>query len=221
MGDALEQLPVTGDESDLNLMLDDAGVNIWIDKYSDVFSDFDTRPLNKRKLSNDFITEICKMVREDATAKVELNFNILDDQKDVEVENIIVSHLKTFFTNLQKVEKEVIKKTTRKGYIMTSLGFMIILILAYVSSIAKGIFFFNSLPVLVEPLAWFVTWTGLDHIFKNYADGNSMDINTRMLQAKITFSCLGQTTVMDLEPAAAVPHKARKVIPAGNNLRIA
>ena len=221
MGDALEQLPVTGDESDLNLMLDDAGVNIWIDKYADVFSDFDTRPLIKRKLSNDFITEICKMVREDATAKVELNFNILDDQKDTEIEGIIVGHLKTHFTSIQKTESEAVKKTTRKGYMMTSLGFMIILILAYVSSIAKGVFFFNSLPVLIEPLAWFVTWTGLDHIFKNYGSGNGLDINARMLQAKITFSCLGQTTVVDLEPVAAVPHKARKVIPAGNNLRIA
>lgn len=220
MGDALEQLPVTGDQSDINVMLDDAGVNIWIDKYADVFSDFDTRPLNKRKLSNDFITEICKMVREEPTTKVELNFNILDDQKDVEVENIIISHMKTLFTNNQKAEKEVIKKTTQKGYMMTSLGFLIILVLAYVSSIAKGIFFINSLPVLIEPLAWFVTWTGLDHIFKHYGNDNGLDINTRMLQAKISFSCLGQTTVTDLETTAA-PHKTRKVIPAGNNLRIA
>lgn len=220
MGDALEELPVT-DELDNSLLLDDAGVNIWIDKYADVFSDFDTRPLIKRKLSNDFITEICKMVREDSTAKVELNFNILDDQKDIEVENIIISHLKTHFTAIQKSEKEIVKKTTRKGYMMTSLGFMIILILAYVSSIAKGIFFFNSLPVLVEPLAWFVTWTGLDHIFKNYGGENGLDINSRMLQAKISFSCLGQVTVTELEPVAATPHKTRKVIPAGNNLRIA
>ena len=145
-----------------------------------------------------------------------------DDQKDLEVENIIVSHLKTHFINIQKTEKEVIRRTTRKGYMMTSLGFMIILVLAYVSSIAKGIFFINSLPVLIEPLAWFVTWTGLDHIFKHYGNEGGKDINTRMLQAKISFSCLGQTTVVDLEPvAAAVPHKTRKVIPAGNNLRIA
>ena len=80
MGDALEQLPVTGDQSDINVMLDDAGVNIWIDKYADVFSDFDTRPLNKRKLSNDFITEICKMVREEPTTKVESVFRIQPDE---------------------------------------------------------------------------------------------------------------------------------------------
>ena len=43
MGDAAEKLPVAVDESEMNLLLDDAGVNIWIDKYSDVFSDFDTK----------------------------------------------------------------------------------------------------------------------------------------------------------------------------------
>ena len=220
MGDALEQLPATGDEPE-NMMLEDTGVNIWIDKYADVFSDFDTRPLIKRKLSNDFITEICKMVREEPAVKVELNFNILDDQKDPEVETIIINHMKALFTNNRKAEQEEVKKTSRKGYMLTSLGFLIILTLAYISSITKGIFFINSLPVLIEPLAWFVTWTGLDHIFKNYGNEGGLDINSRMLQAKISFSCLGQTTVTDLEPIAAVPHKVRKVIPAGNNLRIA
>jgi hypothetical protein len=97
MQDTLEQMPLMNNESDPNLQIDDGGVNIWINKYADVFSDFDTRPLIKRKLSSDFITEICKMVREDATEKVELHFNILDDQKDIDIENIIISHLKTHF----------------------------------------------------------------------------------------------------------------------------
>ncbi len=219
MGEAAEQMPLVADESEINVLLDDAGINIWIDKYTDVFSDFDTRPLLKRKLSNDFITEICKMVREEPGNNVELNFNILDDQKDVEVENIIVAHLHTHFTANQKAEKEMIKRTSRKGYMLTSLGFVIILSLAYVSSLAKGIFFFNSLPVLVEPLAWFVTWTGLDHIFKYFGSDNArVDINTKMLKAKITFSCMGQVTETDVETPT---HKPRKVIPAGNNLRIA
>jgi len=219
MGDAAKPIEVAED-SEINVMLDDAGINIWLDKYVDVFSDFDTRPLQKRKLSNDFITEICKMVRENPTEKVELNFNILDDQKDEEVERVIVSHLHSHFTASQKAEREVIKRSSRKGYMLTSLGFLIILVLAYVASIAKGVFFFNSLPVLIEPLAWFVTWTGLDHIFKHYAnDGDHVDVNAKMLVAKITFMCLGQVTETTVDSAAA--HKPRKVIPAGNNLRIA
>ena len=220
MGEALEQI-LPCDESDNNVQLDDTGVNIWIDKYTDVFSDFDTRPLLKRKLSNDLITEICKLVREDTTAKVELNFNILDDEKDTGVENIIIGHLKKHFANIRKAEHAVVKKTMRIGYVLTLSGFVIILLLAYVSSIAKGVFFLNSLPVLIEPLAWFVTWTGLDHIFKNYGTATGQDINTRMLHAKISFSCLGQVTVTDLGSSVSIPHKARKVIPAGNNLRIA
>ena len=222
MGEAAKSIPATVDESEINVLLDDAGVNIWIDKYADVFSDFDTRPLVKRKLSNDFITEICKMVREDPSATVELNFNILDDQKDAEVEAIIISHLHTHFTNNQKAERESIRKTSRKGYMLTALGFMIILLLAYVASIAKGIFFINSLPVLIEPLAWFVTWTGLDHIFKHYgSDSAHVDINAKMLGAKISFMCLGQIAEITPEIDTPAVHKPKKVIPAGNNLRIA
>jgi len=218
MEEALKEIPVPVDESEISVNLDDAGINIWIDKYADVFSGFDTRPLEKRKLSNDFITEICKMAKEEPTAQVELKFNVLDDAKDPEVEAIIIKHLHTHFTNKKRLEKESIKRTFRKGYLLTAGGFLLILSLAYVASIAKGAFFLNSLPVLTEPLAWFMTWTGLDHIFKNYGDNANMDINTKMLQAKISFFCLGQSTELAVEP---VVQKPKKVIPAGNNLRVA
>ena len=220
MSEVLNAMPHNTDDSEVNVMLDDAGINIWIDKYADVFSDFDTRPLVKRKLSNDFISEITKMVRENPTNNVELNFNILDDKKDTQIESIITGHLYNHFKNSKKAEEEIIRRTFRKGYLLTPFGFTLILVLAYVASVAKGVFFINSLPVLIEPLAWFVTWTGLDHIFKNYGNENSkIDLNTRMLKAKITFMCLGEISTSTLETVAAP--KQRKVIPAGNNLRIA
>jgi hypothetical protein len=219
MGEPLREMQSSVDESEINVLLDDAGINIWIDKYTDVFSDFDTRPLLKRKLSNDFISEITKMVRDNPTSNVELNFNILCDTKDPKVEAIINSHLFTHFTNNKRAEEAIVKRTFRKGYLLTSLGFTLILVLAYVASIAKGIFFINSLPVLIEPLAWFVTWTGLDHIFRNYGNETGLDINSRMLKSRISFMCMGQADQTETETIAAP--KQRKVIPAGNNLRIA
>ncbi len=101
---------------------------------------------------------------------------------------------------------------------LTLLGFMIILIFAYISSLAKGVFFLNCLPVVIEPLAWFVTWTGLDHIFKQFGNDNGMDINNRMLGATISFSCLGEVILYD---QSVIAPKTKKVIPAGHNLRIA
>jgi hypothetical protein len=218
MGNALGKIHLLSDEPDASVSLDDEGVNIWIDKYADVFSDFDTRPLAKRKLSNDLISEICKLVRGNSSAKVEINFNLLDDQRNIEVENIIVNNLRTHFANSKKAESEIVRKTTRLGYLLTFVGFSIILIFAYVSSLVKGIFFLNSLPVLIEPLAWFVTWTGLDHIFKQFGNDKGMDINSRMLGSAISFSCMGEVILHD-EPVTTP--KAKKVIPAGNNLRIA
>ncbi len=216
------------DTTDLSAMFDDSGINIWIDKYSDVFSGFDTRPLDKRRLSNDFITEIAKMVREEAGAEVFLKFNILDDKADKEIESIITGHLKAHFTTKRNAELESIRRTSRKGYILTLSGFFLIIGLAYVSSIGQDIFLLNSLPALTEPLAWFMTWTGLDHIFKHYGNDNgTLDVNSRMLRARINFFCMGAAAEADAETeateveAATVVQKPRKVIPAGNNLRIA
>ena len=217
MGDALEQTQLLTEDNDASVVLDDEGINIWIDKYSDVFSDFDTRPLVKRKLSNDLIAEICKLVNINATAHVQLSFNILEDPRDAEVENIIIKHLKTHFTNSRNAEKMKVKRTTKLGYFLTLLGFAIILIFAYLASLAKGVFFLNSLPVLIEPLAWFVTWTGLEHIFKHFGADKGMDINSRMLEASISFMCMNDIMA---EPEPADTPKARKVVPAGNNLRI-
>jgi hypothetical protein len=218
MATALERTPIETEDFDPGIMLDDEGVNIWIDKYSDVFSDFDTRPLIKRKLSNDLIAEVCKLVQMNSSDKVNITFNLLDDRRDIEVEKIIVSHIKTHFTNNRKAEKDSMKKTVRMGYLLTLLGFSIILGFAYLASLAKGIFFLNSLPVVIEPLAWFVTWTGLDHIFKQFGSDKTIDVNSRMLEAAISFSCLGEVNLYD--ESASLP-KAKKVIPAGNNLRIA
>jgi len=215
MGNALEKTMIVNDEPDMAIP-NDEGVNIWIDKYSDVFSDFDTRPLTRRKLSNDLISEICKLIRENTTTQVELNFNILEEHRDIEVEHIITGHLKTHFTNNKKADNEIARKTTRLGYILTLTGFSIILLLAYVASIAKGVFFLNSLPVLVEPLAWFVTWTGLDHIFKRYSGTKTLDINSMMLDAFVSFSYMSEPA-QETTPTA---HKAKKVVPAGNNLRV-
>src|ERR1700760_2770839 len=134
MNELPQEIPSV-EETAMDAMLDDTGINIWIDKYSDVFSDFDTRPLAKRRLSNDFITEICKMVREENAEQVELKFNILDDQKDEEVETIINNHLHSYFLAKQKIEKDSIKRTFRKGYLLTASGFLLILGLAYISSI--------------------------------------------------------------------------------------
>lgn len=217
MANALEQTQEMSEDFDPSILLDDEGVNIWIDKYSDVFSDFDTRPLVKRKLSNDLIAEVCKLVRVNASPKVRITFNLLDDQRNTEVENIIVRHLKTHFTNNKNAERESVRKTMRLGYMLTLLGFSIILILAYLSSVVKGVFFLNSLPVVIEPLAWFVTWTGLDHIFKQFDSDKGMDVNSKMLEAAISFSCLGEVILYD---ESAAP-KTKKVIPAGNNLRVA
>lgn len=218
MQDAVAEIPVV-ENPELEIP-EDTGINIWLDKYTDVFSGFDTRPLAKRKLSNDFVTEIGKMVQQDSAATAELKFNVLDDQQDTEVETIIVNHLVTHFTAKRDAERAHVKRTFRKGYVLTATGFILILVLAYIESISKGAFFINSLPMLSEPLAWFMTWTGLDHIFKHLGDDKSVvDVNAKMLKAKISFFCLGQMSEYSADTAAA--HKTKKVIPAGNNLRVA
>lgn len=57
----------------------DTEISIWVDTYDDVFSDFDSRPYDNRELSDDFLTEVRKMVRSNAPGKVELKFHLMED----------------------------------------------------------------------------------------------------------------------------------------------
>lgn len=40
-----------------------AEISIWLDSYNDIFSDFDSRPISLRSLSDDFITQVKKTQR--------------------------------------------------------------------------------------------------------------------------------------------------------------
>ena len=45
-------------------LLEKTQISLWLDDYADIFSDFDPRPFSQRALSDDFLNEAKKVVRE-------------------------------------------------------------------------------------------------------------------------------------------------------------
>ena len=64
-------------------------VSLWVDNYDEFFSDFDPRPYSQRTLSDDFLHEAKKAVREKASGKVELTLLIPKNKRAKEIENVI------------------------------------------------------------------------------------------------------------------------------------
>jgi hypothetical protein len=183
-------------------------ISIWIDKYDDVFSEFDSRPFNERALSDDFVRAVKKMVSEQPSNKIKLKFNVLEDQRNEESETIILNNLNNHFVHLVDILKAEQRAILHRGYKMLGFGSLLILGLFYLTTIPTEIKYLEGMILMAEPMGWFMTWTGLDLVFQISKNSKEqMDFSEKMSKASIAFSS---------------PDAAKSVIPLdNNNLRVA
>src|ERR1019366_8355439 len=132
-------------------LLSKSELSIWLDDYDDVFSDFDSRPVNERSLSDDFLVEVRKMIREKPTGSVELKLLIPSDKRKKEIETIVTKNLHTYFRHSATSIQLEMDKTRRRGVIMSAFGFLVMIITAYIVSISNRSFFFNALQIVLDP----------------------------------------------------------------------
>ncbi|MBL0308259.1 MAG: hypothetical protein IPP77_00715 [Bacteroidetes bacterium] len=206
-------------ESENNDQSNSSEISIWIDKYDDVFSDFDSRTYSERVLSTDFLTEVRKMVVNQPKSDVKFTFRLMDNQRDLSTEAIIMENIRIHFNRIAVGIQEEMIALRNKGYFMTSGGFALSIALVFLSTSVEHIRYINHIPMVLEPIAWFTTWTGLDHIFQlSRKDKPTYEFNKKMVSAEITFHSLEAP-----EAASTGTHgpTQKKVIPFGNNLRIA
>jgi hypothetical protein len=196
--------------------LEQPEISIWIDKYDDVFSEFDSRPFSERALSDDFLREVRKMASEKQTNEIKLKFHILDDQRNSDSEAIIINNLTKHFSHIAEALKSEKRETLRTGYMLLGAGFLMIIFLFFVTTLTAKSAYLNGISLMLEPVGWFMTWTGLDHVFQiSNKNKSSLDFNSKMAIAEITFSSFSAVENGD-------EAKQKSVIPLdNNNLRIA
>lgn len=198
--------------------LSDPEISIWIDKYDDVFSDYDSRTFAERALSDDFLRELHKMISEKKTSEVQLKFHLLNDQSNSEWEEVIKNNLRSHFKNVADVLKDEKKQILNKGYRLLGIGFALILFIFYLTINAESGVYLHGIILMLEPVGWFTTWTGLDLVFQtSRKDQSTLDFNTKMASAQITFSSFAAVQETDTETP-----RQKSVIPMdNNNLRVA
>jgi len=163
-------------------------LSIWLDVYDDVFSDFDSRPLSERALSDDFLNEVRKMVREKPTGNVELKLLIPAALRDTKTEGIITRNLHAHFRHSAQLVRSDIRSTIGQGIILSTVGFALMIGTAYLAGIKVKEFYLNSIQIIMEPAGWFMVWAGLDNIFNDARKKRpNLDFNTKMAHAEITF----------------------------------
>jgi hypothetical protein len=202
-------------QKEINNTAPEPEISIWIDKYDDVFSDFDSRPFSERSLSDDFLREVQKMTSHKTSGAMRLKFNVLDSDRNPESEAIIINNLNAHFRHIAEGLKQEQKQILNKGYRLLGVGFVVILLIFYLTNLSENSFL-HGFILMLEPIAWFATWTGLDHVFQNSRKGNAaLDFNSKMAFAEIAFSPFGTDESIQTE-------KQKTVIPLDQyNLRVA
>lgn len=177
-------------EKEIETIIDKSEISLILDTYDDIFSDFDPRPYSIRGLSDDFINEAKKALRETKPDVFELKFLIPEMQRRPGQEPLIKKRLKDYFKKqLMMLEKEM-KSVRKNGVKLAIIGFILMISAALLYTLNSGSnqLWIQLLVIPIEPAGWFFVWEGFERIF-NYTKEKKPDIEfyKKMNKAEISF----------------------------------
>lgn len=163
-------------------------VGLWLDGYSDLFSDFDSRPYLQRSLSFDFLAET-KRAGRDKFGKVKLNLFIPKKKRNTNSERDIKKRLYNYFNKHFLHEKQKARGVLKRGLMFAGFGILLMFVATYLLFHEGKQFFLNFIIVLMEPGGWFLFWEGLNlSIFESKETKPLLEFYKKMSHCKIYFS---------------------------------
>lgn len=169
-------------------LLELAEVNILLDSYDDMFSDFDPSEYSERTLSDDFIIQAQKISKNKDGAKMTLKLLLPGPARDEGNEKVIIKRLYSHFGDSYQQGKNDVKRTNRKGILLIVIGVALMVTASYLSFMKPEKYHLHFLIVLFEPAGWFLLWAGLDHlVYLSRSKKNDIDFYAKMIKSKINF----------------------------------
>lgn len=165
-------------------------ISLWLDTYDDIFSDFDPRPFAERAMSQDFLEEAKRAIRDKPSGDILLSFLMPKKMRDVSQENIIRKRLFEHFVNHNFSLKAEKRKIVMKGLLFGIAGLILMFITTAIlyETIQKG-YLITFLIVLLEPAGWFLFWDGLElAIFEAQKMNKDLDFYKKMENCEIRFA---------------------------------
>jgi len=140
-------------------------VSLWLDSYGDIFSDFDSRPLSQRAMSQDFLDEAKRATQDLISEPFSFRLLMPDKLRNRDDEKTIRKRLKDHFQKHYRLLEKEQKGIVKRGATLSILGFLLMIGAALISHYTLEGFWYTLLIIFCEPAGWFTLWWGLDHIF--------------------------------------------------------
>lgn len=163
-------------------------LNISIDDYNDLFSDFDARNYAERSVSEDFSHQLKKVAAESEEEIQELQFLITTKQRNTEEETIITKRLHEHFKSRYHHFQLKRKNEQQKGLLFVLIGSTLLFFATYFLLLQEKQLLLNALIVVFEPAGWFLSWTGLEILFNNTKwRTHELSFYTKLKKCKVHF----------------------------------
>ncbi len=163
-------------------------IGLIIDTYDDLFSDFDPRVYSERAVSDDFVFECSKAIRESTDDQGVLELRILVPKKirHAATEQIIKRRMQSHFKKQLHERIKERKHAQWRGSLFAVFGAALIYVATLLYSYQGMLYDF--LRVLTEPAGWFTVWQAYDLLFFGANDKKQEVIfYKRMSNIKIHF----------------------------------
>jgi len=166
-----------------------AEMALWLDGYDDIFSDFDPRPFAERALSDDFLVEMKKVVKDRGRNSYELKFLLAPEARKHSEEEVIKERLHHVFNEQYHQYMKERKGIIARGIIFVGLGVVFMSVASFLLTFfANKQFLFNFLVILLEPAGWFLFWEGLSRaMYKSEQINPEIKFYHKMAHSKIEF----------------------------------
>lgn len=168
----------------------DSEIIFWLNSYDDLFSDFDPRAYSIRGISDDFLIEARKAIRDKEVEKIQVHFLIPILKRHKHDDNIIKKRLQDHFKKHYQLLLKEHQKNRRKGISLTLAGALLMVGAALMAAYNHDKMLFNVLLVLMEPGGWFLTWSGLETlVFPHEEKAEELEFYRKMHKSEISFNC--------------------------------
>jgi len=170
-------------------ILEKSEISLWLNNYSDIFSDFDPRPYSERALSDDFLHEIKKASKDKPSGTIELRFLVPSKGRNSKTETMVKERLHKHFKKHNEMLGKEKKSIFKQGWAFVSFGVIFMFAAAYILFYYAQKNLLNEfLIVLLQPGGWFLFWEGLNLlIFEAKKINPELEFYDKMTKSKVEF----------------------------------
>lgn len=172
----------------LNKVSDESIVQIWLDSYDEMFSDFDPRPYSKRMWSDDFIFQIKKVIKDHRREVKVFRILLPATEKNERIERTVADRLTEFLVHRKLEILAARKKAISNGIYYILMGTIVIISYEYINRWDEEEFSWHVLLGVLEPLGWFLVWLGLDTLMDSRKTNQDLGFFDKLASAKIEFA---------------------------------